>query len=207
MFPDAISEGGSLFPMTTKDRRQALYDDYLAVPEHRRAEIIDGTLYVMPRPAPPHSNAVSVLGAELNGAFQRGRGGPGGWWILHEPELHLVSLEPMAPDIAGWRAERMPALPNTAHFELAPDWVCEVLSKSTEWIDRFKKLPVYARHGVSNLWLVDPIAKTLEVYTLDRDQTVREVRVHEGDVRLRVAPFDAIEIDLAALWSPPKPTQ
>jgi len=182
------------------DRRQELYDTYCAVPPHQRAEIVDGTLYVSPRPAPRHANATSVLGGELNGAFQRGRGGPGGWWILFEPELQLLALEPMAPDLAGWRVERLPALPETAHFSIAPDWICEVLAKSTETVDRDKKLPIYAAHGVSHVWLVDPVARTLEVYSLDRDRRWRDVRVYEGDVRVRAQPFEAIEIDLAGLW-------
>jgi Uma2 family endonuclease len=183
------------------DRRQVLYDAYCAVPEHQRAEIIDGTLYVSPRPAPRHANATSVLGAELNGPFQRGRGGPGGWWILDEPELHLVALEPMAPDLAGWRKERMPDLPETAFFTLAPDWICEVLSKSTEAVDRTKKLPIYAAHRVSHVWLIDPIAKTLEVHTLGDDRRWRDVRIFEGDARVRAEPFAAIELDLAELWA------
>jgi Uma2 family endonuclease len=182
------------------DRRQALYDAYCAVPEHQRAEIIDGTLYVMSRPAPRHANATSVLGGELNGAFQRGRAGPGGWWILFEPELQLVALEPMAPDLAGWRIERLPALPETAYFSIAPDWICEVLSKSTEAVDRHKKLPIYAKHGVPHVWLIDPIAKTLEVHSLDEDHRWRDVHIYEGDVRVRAEPFTAIELDLAALW-------
>jgi Uma2 family endonuclease len=184
-----------------KDRRQALYDAYCAVPSHQRAEIIDGTLYVMSRPAPRHANATSVLGGELNGAFQRGRGGPGGWWILDEPELQLVPLEPMAPDLAGWRVARMPTLPDTAYFSLAPDWICEVLSKSTESVDRDKKLPIYAAHGVPHVWLIDPIAKTLEVHSLDDDHRWRDVRVYEGDMRVHAQPFDAIELDLGALWA------
>ncbi len=184
-----------------QDRRQALYDTYCAVPEHQRAEIIDGTLYVLPKLAPRHANAKTVLGAELNGAFQRGRGGPGGWWILFEPELQLVALEPMAPDLAGWRVERMPALPETEYFTLAPDWICEVLSKSTETVDRTKKLPIYAAHGVLHVWLIDPIAKTLEVHSLDDDRHWRDVRVYEGDTRVRAEPFAAIELDLAALWA------
>ena len=183
------------------DRRQALYEAYCAVPSHQRAEIIDGTLYVMPRPAPRHANATTVLGGELNGAFQRWRGGPGGWWILFEPELQLVTLEPMAPDLAGWRIERMPTLPETAYFTLPPDWICEVLSKSTEDRDRNKKLPIYAAHGVAHVWLLDPIAKTLEVHALGEDRRWRDVRVYEGDVRVHAAPFAAIELDLAALWS------
>jgi Uma2 family endonuclease len=184
-----------------KDRRQALYDAYCAVPSHQRAEIIDGTLYVMSRPAPRHANATSVLGGELNGAFQRGRGGPGGWWILDEPELQLVPLEPMAPDLAGWRVARMPTLPDTAYFSLAPGWICEVLSKSTESVDRDKKLPLYAAHGVPHVLLIDPIAKTLEVHSLDDDHRWRDVRVYEGDMRVHAQPFDAIELDLGALWA------
>lgn len=182
------------------DRRQALYDAYCAVPEHQRAEIIDGTLYVLPRPAPRHANAATALGSELHGAFQRGRGGPGGWWILFEPELQLVALEPMSPDLAGWRVERMPTLPETAYFTLAPDWICEVLSKSTETVDRTRKLPIYAAHGVSHVWLIDPIAKSLEVHSLGDDRRWRDVRIYEGDARVRAEPFAAIELDLAALW-------
>jgi Uma2 family endonuclease len=184
-----------------KDRRQALYDAYCAVPSHQRAEIIDGTLYVMSRPAPRHANATSVLGGELNGAFQRGRGGPGGWWVLFEPELQLVPLEPMAPELAGWRVARMPTLPDTAYFSLAPDWICEVLSKSTESVDRDKKLPIYAAHGVPHVWLIDPIAKTLEVHSLDDDHRWRDVRIYEGNMRVHAQPFDAIELDLGALWA------
>jgi len=188
-----------------RDRRNELYDEYQRLPAHLTGEILNGTLYVLPRPSPRHANAASVLTGELSGPFQRGRGGPGGWWILLEPELQLVEKEPVVPDIAGWRVERMPELPETSHFALVPDWVCEVLSKSTERIDRDEKLPYYAKHGVRHVWLVDPIDKHLEVYALDADtERWREVRMYRGDGGVRAAPFDAIEIDLAALWSSPK---
>lgn len=186
------------------DQRRSLYEAYLAVPEHKHAEIIRGTLYVLPRPAPRHANAASMLGGELSAPFQRGRGGPGGWWILDEPELHLEPDEPVVPDIAGWRVERMPELPETTYFALPPDWVCEVLSPSTERIDRNEKLPLYAAHGVGHVWLVDPIAKLLEVHILDDARRWREVRIHREDERVRAPPFEAIELELAALWSPPR---
>src|SRR5574337_1332992 len=150
-----------------RDPRDELYEEYLRVPSHLRAEIINGTLYVLPRPTPPHTYAASGLTGELRGPFQRGRGGPGGWWILVEPELHLDLKQPIAPDLAGWRVERMPELPKTAYFTLAPDWICEVLSPSTETLDREDKLPYYASHGVRHVWIVDPIEKRLEVHTLD----------------------------------------
>lgn len=187
-----------------EDRRRALYDEYLKVPGHLRAEIVGGTLYVTPRPAPRHANATSVLGAELSSPFQLGRGGPGGWWILDEPELHLIQLEPMVPDLAGWRVERMPELPDAAHFEIVPDWICEVLSTSTESLDRDKKLPLYAQLGVPHVWLVDPVGKTVEAPADPDAGNWRHVRVYPGDRPARIPPFEAVELDLSALWSPPR---
>ena len=127
--------------------RRATYQDVLDAPAHRVAEIVDGTLYTQPRPAPPHAVASSYLGGELTGPFGKGRGGPGGWWILDEPELHLGE-DILVPDLAGWRRERMAELPDTAYFTLAPDWACEVLSASTRRLDLHEKRPVYAREGV-----------------------------------------------------------
>jgi Uma2 family endonuclease len=187
-----------------RDPRDDLYEAYARVPPHQHAEIVRATLYVMSRPAPRHANAASVLGAELGGPFQRGRGGPGGWWILDGPELHLVPKEPVVPDLAGWRVERMPELPETAYFTPVPDWVCEVLSRSTEKLDRDEKLPLYSEHGIRHVWLLDPIAKSLEVYTLAEAGHWREVRTHRGDGPVRAEPFDVIELDLTALWSPPR---
>jgi Uma2 family endonuclease len=189
-----------------EDRRRSLYEAYLRVPAHQQAEIIRGTLYVAPRPAPRHASAASMLGVELGGPFQLGRGGPGGWWILDEPELRLVELEPMVPDLAGWRVERMPELPETAYFTIVPDWICEVLSKGTENKDRTKKLPLYAELGVQHVWLVDPIARTLETHADPEDGRWREVRIYEDTATVRAAPFEAIELDLSALWSPPRTT-
>lgn len=108
------------------------------------------------------------------------------------------------PDLAGWRVERVPELPDTAFFTVAPDWVCEVLSKSTEKLDRDDKLPLYAEHGVGHVWLVDPTARTLEAYTLGDGRRWREVRHYRADERARIAPFEAIELDLSLLWSPPR---
>jgi Uma2 family endonuclease len=186
--------------MAEPARRRATYTDVLNAPAHHVAQILDGELHVHPRPAPPHAMATAVLGMDLGSAFQRGRGGPGGWWILDEPELHL-GQEPdiLVPDLAGWRVERMPEVPSTAYFTLAPDWVCEALSESTRRIDRGPKMRIYAREQVPHVWMVDPVAQSLEVFRLD-GATYRFVASHEGDVTVGIEPFAAVEIELAALW-------
>ena len=179
-------------------KKRATYDDLREVPDHFVAEMFDGDLYAFPRPAAPHAHATSVLGGELSGPFHRGRNGPGGWVILDEPELHFGN-DVLVPDLAGWRRERMPKVPAEAFFTLAPDWVCEVLSASTEAIDRGKKLRIYAREGVSHAWLVNPVLRTLEVLALASGKlTLAES--HEDNVKVRVVPFDALELELGALW-------
>ena len=178
--------------------RPALYDDLLALPEHVVGEIIGGELVVSPRPTPRHSVATSVLGGELGPPYHSGRGGPGGWWILDEPELHLDE-DVLVPDLAGWRRVRLPVVPETPFFTLAPDWICEVLSPSTARLDRHKKLALYARAGVSHAWLVDPVQRTLEVLRLEHQQWVI-VSVHAGDEEVRAEPFEATPLSLHRLW-------
>ncbi len=198
---DAISNA-IIAPMSAfPARKRATYEDVLNAPTHLVAEILDGTLYTHPRPSMPHSLAGSALGEELGPPFKRGRGGPGGWMILDEPELHLGS-EPdiLVPDLAGWRRERLPEVPLSAYLTLAPDWACEVLSPSTEDVDRAEKMPIYARELVAHLWLIDPLLKTLEVYRLDGD-SYRVVHTWRGNARVRAEPFDAIELDLSILWA------
>lgn len=167
------------------------------------AEILDGELYTSPRPAPRHAVASSGLGGDLVAPFDRGRGGPGGWWILDEPELHL-GPDVIVPDVAGWRRTRLTAIPESAFFTLAPDWVCETLSPSTERIDRGKKLAIYAREGLSHLWLVNPIAETLEAYRLEQGRWLL-LETYSGDVAARIEPFDAIAIELWRLWGRSEP--
>lgn len=179
-------------------KRRATYEDLLAVPDHLVAELIGGVLHTMPRPASRHARAASRLGAELDGPFDRGKGGPGGWLILDEPELHLGS-DVVVPDLAGWRRTRMPELPDAAAFELAPDWICEVLTPSSAAIDRAEKMPIYARENVGFVWLVDPIARTLEGLRLEAGRWV-VLGTWRDDAKLRVEPFDAVEIELAVLW-------
>jgi Uma2 family endonuclease len=179
-------------------KERATYQDLLEVPDNLVAEILDGDLYGSPRPALPHTQVASTLGGELHAPFGRGRGGPGGWRLLDEPELHFGN-DVLVPDLAGWRRERLPQVPKAAWLSLAPDWVCEVASPSTEQIDRVKKLRIYAREGVAHAWLVNPTTKTLEVLRL-LESSWTLVAAFGGDETVRAEPFDAIELDLRVLW-------
>lgn len=178
--------------------REATYDDLLKVPDHLVAEIVDGELFTSPRPGSRHSYATTALSSEVREKFQQGRGGPGGWWFLIEPELHL-GRDVFVPDIAGWRKERMPFIPNVAAFTLAPDWVCETVSVKTASLDRNRKLPRYAKYEIGYAWLVDPSACGIEVYRLEHEHWSL-IATHEGSTMVRAEPFDAADIDLSELW-------
>jgi len=189
--------------MAEPARKIATYADVLAAPPHVVAEIVGGVLHTFPRPAPRHTAASSGLGSCLGPPFQFGSGGPGGWWILDEPELHLCDGEAIVvPDLAGWRAGTMPELPETAYFVQAPDWICEVLSPSTEAFDRAEKMPVYAQAGVGHAWLVDPVVRTLEVFRLHQGKWLL-IETHRDNAVVRAEPFDAVELPLAVLWGKP----
>jgi Uma2 family endonuclease len=176
----------------------ATYEDLRQVPDHLVAEILDGDLYASPRPALRHAHAASVLGIDIGSAFGRGRGGPGGWWILVEPELHF-GRDVLVPDLAGWTKTRLPVIPDEPALSVAPDWACEVISRSTEGIDRGKKRAIYAREGVSHVWLVNPTSETLEVFALEHGRWTLAA-THVGAITVRAEPFEAVELDLAALW-------
>lgn len=164
------------------------------------AEIVAGTLHTNPRPAPRHALASSGLGANIATPFGYGRGGPGGWWIIDEPELHLGE-DVLVPDLAGWRRERMPEPPETAWFTISPDWVCEVLSPSTRALDQGAKRAAFARESVGHLWFVDPDARTLEAFEL-RDGHWALLDTLTDDAPVSLPPFDAIRFSLGDLWWP-----
>jgi Uma2 family endonuclease len=184
--------------------RSATYADLVALPEHLVGEIVDDELWASPRPAPRHAWAEGQLMAELGGRLRGGgSSGPRGLRILPKPELHF-GRQVVVPDLAGWRRERLPRLPETAHVELAPDWLCEVLSPSTMRLDRDKKLRVYAEAGVDHVWLVDPLAHSLEV--LRRAGTAWHcIATHAGRDVVQVEPFENLDLALARLWDDEEP--
>jgi Uma2 family endonuclease len=201
--PNAIGDGGTMeteragtMPVI---KSKATYEDLVEVPDHLVAEIVDGDLHTSPRPAMQHALAATALGYVLGNPFHDGIGGPGGWLILDEPELHLGD-DVVVPDIAGWRRERMADVPEAPWTSLAPDWICEVASPSTERLDRIEKLRIYARVGVTHAWLVNPLSKTLEVFRRDGQIWTRvAAQGNTGPVRLE--PFEAIEWELGRLWA------
>lgn len=185
--------------MTDPAKKLATYQDVLDAPPNMVAEVLGGELHLHPRPAKPHAAAATALGEELGPPFKRGRGGPGGWIILFEPELHL-GADILVPDLGGWRLERMAEMvDDEPYFTIAPDWVCEVLSPRTAKYDRTDKMNVYAREHVRWAWLVDPLLRTLEALRLHDGKWIL-LGTWRDDALVRVEPFDAIELELAALW-------
>jgi Uma2 family endonuclease len=183
-------------------RKAATYADLEKVPDTMVAEILDGELVVSPRPALRHANTGSMLVGDLIFHFGGGggSGAPGGWWILYEPELHFKH-DVLVPDLAGWRRERMPKLPNVAACTLAPDWVCEIISDRTARYDRGRKKRIYARERIQHLWHIDPIARLLETFTLDGKRWL-DAGTYEGEAKVRVPPFEARPVNLGRLWLP-----
>ncbi len=185
-------------------KKSATYADLFALPENITGQIIDGDLYATPRPAPRHVVAAGALQALLGGPLQFGSdGGPGNLWILPEPEVHM-GPHVLVPDIAGWRKSRLPLPPTQGQFTLAPDWVCEILSPSTQAFDFKKKRRVYAEQKVPHLWFVDPISRTINALRLTGD-LYSIVDTFGGGEKSRIEPFDVIEVDLGLLWLPDSP--
>jgi len=192
--------------MVQAKKPRASYADLASAPADKIAEIIDGDLTLMPRPAGPAVGTGSDLGILLGNPFRFGRGGPGGWLIYDEPELRLGE-DVVVPDLAGWRRERLGDAPGESYRTVSPDWVCEVLSPSTQRHDRVRKMPLYARERVAHVWLVEPVVRTVEAFRLDGDRWVLLGTWGDDDVA-SIPPFEAVPLELALLWtaSPPKAT-
>lgn len=185
-------------------KRRATYEDLEALPETLVGEILDGDLIASPRPASPHGQAAHELATDLNVGFSRGGGSR--WWFQPEPQSHFKSGDILVPDIAGWRRERMPQMPRVKAFELVPDWVCEVISPSTARIDRTRKMRIYAREKVAHMWIVDPLARSIESYRIDGDSwKVLGVFGDEAE-RARIEPFESVELEIARWWLPEETT-
>jgi Uma2 family endonuclease len=183
------------------DHYPATYADLEALPPGVKGEIIDGELYVQPRPRAPHAKALGAIVSKLSEPYQfGGGGGPGGWWILPEPGIELPSSPEFSPDVAGWRRERLPSLPKAEPIRVVPDWLCEIHSPTTRGYDFLKKRPFYARIGVGWVWYVDLEARTVTVSQL-KDGAWSEVAVHGEDEKVSLSPFVEVQLDLSLWWT------
>ena len=184
-----------------KETSKASYQDILNAPEHMVAEIIGGELVTHPRPSPRHAQVETSLADELVSPFHKGKGGPGGWWILVEPEIHFGKDDILVPDLAGWRREKLPKLPEAAFFDLAPDWVCEIISPRTAHDDRTRKRDIYATNKISWLWMIDPDARVLEAFELSGDGQWQLLAAHANNDQIAIPPFAEAPFQLGALWA------
>jgi Uma2 family endonuclease len=185
--------------MSDPGNKKAVYDDLYTIPENMTGEIINGELIVTPRPSQKHVHTASTLDKKIGSPYQLGEGGgPGGWVILVEPEVKFGE-DVVVPDLAGWRKDRYPKTGETNWISITSDWVCEVLSPSTLRLDRVKKMPLYGQYGVPHFWLIDPVARTLEVFRLESGRWSL-LGAFSEDEKVRVEPFQEIEIDLSILW-------
>lgn len=190
-------------------KKLATYDDLLALPEGETAEIVHGALVAPPAPLPRHAGVQGKLRRYVGGPFDDddGQGGPGGWWIFIEVDVRLATHEIVKPDLSGWRRERLPEPWDVRPIDVAPDWICEVISPSNAAMDRVTKRELYATFGVAHYWIADPVARTLETYTLDGSKRWVDSGAFGAEVKARIAPFEAVELDLARIFPPAAPTR
>jgi Uma2 family endonuclease len=185
--------------MAESAKKKATYEDLYGIPENMIGEIINGELIVHPRPSRKHARATYVLGHKIGAPYDFGEGGgSGGWIFLQEPEIQLDE-DTMVPDLAGWKKERFPPEEDHNWISVAPDWVCEVLSPKTLRTDKIKKMPIYAQCGVGHIWLVDPIAMTLDAFRSESGRWFLSASFCEND-KVRAEPFQEVEFDLGDLW-------
>lgn len=189
--------------MATPQRKLATYADLLALPQDTRAEVLGGDVVLSPAPLPRHSKAQGSARRFLGGPFDDddGHGGPGGWWIFVEVDVRLSPHDIVRPDLAGWRRERLSQPGRVRPIEVVPDWVCEVLSPSTAARDRITKRRLYAQAQIPFYWLIDPELRAVEALAL-RDGAWVELGVFDETATARIAPFDAIELDIGRLFLP-----
>lgn len=178
--------------------------DLDALPPGVVGEIIDGVLYTMTKPRMRHQRTMLKIGGGVAAPFDDGIGGPGGWWIIPEPGIELPDTPEIAPDVAGWRRDRMPEMPIDEPIRIVPDWVCEILSPTTRRHDLLVKLPYYAKVGVAYHWLVDLEGRTVTAQRLDSGRwTTLGVYCDETDARIE--PFDVVPLHVASWWPPAAP--
>ncbi|MCG8555662.1 MAG: Uma2 family endonuclease [Proteobacteria bacterium] len=189
--------------MSDPAQRLATYADLLDLPDEQRAEVLAGRIATAPAPLPRHSKVQGAARRFLGGPFDDddGRGGPGGWWIFVEVDVQLTPHDVVRPDLAGWRRERLQSPGSMRPITVAPDWVCEVVSRSTASRDRVTKRTLYARAGIAHYWIIDPDARVLEALQLENRAWI-ETGAYDDTSTARIPPFEAIELEVGRLFLP-----
>ena len=173
--------------------------DLAALPDDVRAEVVAGIIVEKASPSYEHGEAQSSLAELLKPPFQRGRGGPGGWWIATEVEIELSAHEIYRPDVAGWRRDRVGERPHGRPIRARPDWIAEVLSITNAEHDLGTKLFAYQRAGVPHYWIIDPEHRTLTVYRLGAEGYVVALTAGKTE-RVHAPPFVEIELSVGELF-------
>ncbi len=185
--------------MSEPAKKNRTYEDLHAIPENMLGEIINGKLVVTPRPGRKHGYVATTLIEQVGPAYHGGRGGPGGWIFIVEPEI-ILGKHIMVPDVAGWKSGRFPREEETNPISAVPDWVCEILSSPKgELCDRSEKMPIYARYGIPHAWLINPTIQSLEAYRLEHGRW-STLGVFGERQRAPIEPFAEIELDLGEFW-------
>jgi Uma2 family endonuclease len=193
LYPVAMSSAAPL--------RLSTAADLLAIPERERFhEVIDGEIVRKAMPSMRHGTVQVELSGELAGAYglrSRGRG-PGGWIFASETEIQLEPSQVFRPDVAGWRREALPKLPDEVPITQRPEWICEILSPPSPQNDLIKKMRVYQRCQIAHYWILDPVAETLSVYRWTLEGYLL-IQTAEGRERIRAEPFSAVELSMHGL--------
>jgi Uma2 family endonuclease len=168
--------------------------------ESGHVELIDGEVVVHAAPGMLHSFGASAVGSDIHQAYQRGRGGPGGWWVLIEVDIELrPRAQAYRPDISGWKRERVTRIPEERPVRIRPDWVCEVLSRSTASWDLGSKRDGYAAAEVPWYWVLDPEHRILTAYQLS-EGGYRVAGTVTAQAPGNLPPFEAVQFDMTEIF-------
>ena len=171
------------------------YQDYLQLSEDRRYEIVDGDLYMVPAPIPYHQKVSRNIEFQFHQhvlAHDLGE-------VFYAPcDVLLSETDVVQPDILFISKDRLSIIKET-NIQGAPDLVVEILSPASEKRDRGAKQKLYARAGVTESWIVDPTAKTVEVFSLGEAGYQRINLFNHGDT-LRSPLIPDLSISLSAVF-------
>ena len=193
---EASAMGAAEKRVTNEELRRKVLD----LPEGITGEVIDGVLYTMGRARPAHQYVSGTIFSALEHGRRGGGPPPSGWLILPAVEIEFPTVESVAPDLSGWRRERVEGKSRENPMTVVPDWICEILSDSTKAKDLGVKRELYARQGVKHAWIVDADAHIVEAFALNDQRRWVLLGAWSEDATMDVAPFEGTPIKLENWW-------